>query len=341
LSYRKSPNYLFNGSEMYAVIQHQEKQMIAAIDALASDYIVQVSADDLSDHLADKYRLDTPVLRMDEIHIATHGEADVDVSRDQMRFISDRSQPFYIKGTFAVFAVPFEGDATLFTYKPSTLSTIIPIGEIVGSEVHLRYESTDHDPERIRSAFDRDISQIQQHLKWINESAVKFNSGVREKALEHIEWRKQKLLKDQDMTSGLGYPVKRREDAPRTYAVPVSRRRVAVPKPVATDAPQRFEPALDVQEYERILNIISNMEMVMERSPKAFAGMCEEDMRQHFLVQLNGQYEGQATGETFNFEGKTDILIRVDGRNIFIAECKFWKGAEGFRKTIDQFVTLP
>jgi hypothetical protein len=40
--------------------------------------------------------------------------------------------------------------------------------------------------------------------------------------------------------------------------------------------------------------------------------MREEDLRQHFLVQLNGQYEGQATGETFNFQGKTDILIRAE-----------------------------
>jgi hypothetical protein len=58
----------------------------------------------------------------------------------------------------------------------------------------------------------------------------------------------------------------------------------------------------------------------------------------HFLVQLNGQYEGQATGETFNFDGKTDILIRANGRNIFIAECKIWKGPAVFKRTIDQLL---
>jgi hypothetical protein len=45
-------------------------------------------------------------------------------------------------------------------------------------------------------------------------------------------------------------------------------------------------------------------------------------------VQLNGAFKGQATGETFNFQGKTDILIRFEGKNVFIAECKFWKGRE-------------
>jgi hypothetical protein len=43
-----------------------------------------------------------------------------------------------------------------------------------------------------------------------------------------------------------------------------------------------------MSEYEEILRIISNMVAVMERSPKAFRTMEEEDLRQHFLVQLNG-----------------------------------------------------
>ena len=43
-------------------------------------------------------------------------------------------------------------------------------------------------------------------------------------------------------------------------------------------------------------------------------------------------------GETFNFEGKTDILIRSEGKNIFIAECKFWKGPKKLTETIDQLL---
>jgi hypothetical protein len=53
---------------------------------------------------------------------------------------------------------------------------------------------------------------------------------------------------------------------------------------------------------------------------------------------LNGRFEGAATGETFNYEGKTDILVRVDGRNIFIAECKFWSGPKAYLETIDQLL---
>ena len=80
------------------------------------------------------------------------------------------------------------------------------------------------------------------------------------------------------------------------------------------------------------------MVLVMERSPKAFINMKEEDLRQHFLVQLNGHFEGEATGETFNFEGKTDILIRSNGKNIFIAECMYWDGEKSFFDKVNQLL---
>ncbi len=51
---------------------------------------------------------------------------------------------------------------------------------------------------------------------------------------------------------------------------------------------------------------------VMVLSPSAFHTVDEETLRSHFLVQLNGHYLGQATCETFNYEGKTDILIKFE-----------------------------
>lgn len=54
------------------------------------------------------------------------------------------------------------------------------------------------------------------------------------------------------------------------------------------------------------------------------------------LATLNTHYEGRAHAEAFNNEGKTDILIRHEGRNLFICECKIWSGPEGFNDAIDQ-----
>jgi hypothetical protein len=79
-----------------------------------------------------------------------------------------------------------------------------------------------------------------------------------------------------------------------------------------------------------------SLSLVVERNPASFATLDEESIRDHILLQLNGHYE--ATGETFNSSGKTDILIRVEERNIFIGECKFWHGPKHCEEAIDQLL---
>jgi hypothetical protein len=108
--------------------------------------------------------------------------------------------------------------------------------------------------------------------------------------------------------------------------------------PPATAGAFKPEPTMEEVEYQHILGVMENMAHVLERIPKAFYNLDEEGLRTHFLVQLNGHYEGQATGETFNFHGKTDILVRSGDRNIFIAECKFWGGPAKLTDTIEQLL---
>ncbi len=66
--------------------------------------------------------------------------------------------------------------------------------------------------------------------------------------------------------------------------------------------------------------------------------MTEERIRDLLLMFLNAVFEGAAAGEVFNASGKTDILIRAEDRNVFIAECKIWAGPAKFREAIDQLL---
>lgn len=88
--------------------------------------------------------------------------------------------------------------------------------------------------------------------------------------------------------------------------------------------------------FEHILGVIRMQGKQMEQSPGTYREMNEEARRQTIAATLNTRYEGHAHAEAFNNEGKTDILIRHDGRNLFICECKFWDGPDGFATTIDQ-----
>jgi hypothetical protein len=80
------------------------------------------------------------------------------------------------------------------------------------------------------------------------------------------------------------------------------------------------------------------MSEAIELSPATFFGLSEDDIRNILLVSLNCSYEGNATGETFSKQGKTDILIKESGKCIFIAECKIWKGPAGLTGAIDQLL---
>jgi len=245
-----------------------------------------------------------------------------------------------MKGARYFFFVPFDGQPEVFKCRPSTYTLNPPQAEIRENELVLSYVRLDDaTPAAIRAEFDRTLGDIKGYLDWIEKDLAPYNASLRATAVKRLDARRVKLLKDQSVVSGLGFAPRRRDDAPSTYAVPTVRRKPAVARPVADKTrPSPPEPALAMEEYEHILSVISNMVHVMERSPKAFAGMDEEALRQHFLVQLNGQYEGQATGETFNYEGKTDILIRAEGRNVFIAECKFWRGPESLKEAVDQIL---
>ena len=80
------------------------------------------------------------------------------------------------------------------------------------------------------------------------------------------------------------------------------------------------------------------MAIFMELMPGVFAKLNENAIRAHILLQLNGHYEGNATGETFRMNGKTDILIEHDGKHLFTAECKKWRGPKSLQKAIDQLL---
>lgn len=329
---------LFSDYDLYSVLQRREAEMLEEIDALDGNRLLNTSVDDLCDYFEQKYKLEVPRLRESEIAV-DQSETNVDVSQDPRRVIFDRSKPFYIKGTTVRFFIPFDGDQELFKCRPGPFTLNPPRGGVTAGELILSFTRTEHDANEVKAKFDRTLSTTRQYLERIEHDVSTFNSSLRDKARQRIDTRRQKLLKDQGLVAALGFPLRKREDVPQTYVVPTVRRKVTPLLPRASTAPFVPEPTLDMKEYEHILSVINNMVAVIERSPKAFKGMQEEDLRQHFLVQLNGQYEGQATGETFNSQGKTDILIRVEGKNIFIAECKFWRGPESVREGIDQLLS--
>lgn len=235
------------------------------------------------------------------------------------------------------FTVPFSGEADAFKIRPSTYRSA-PIASLRDEALILTISGHQLGSEYVKSEVSASLRDIKEHLDWLRPDVNAFNEQIQKAARNQIEQRRNRLLANQQLVASLGYRLKERPASPATYTAPQIRRKIGPSLPPASTKPYEPEPILGMADYEHILNVLSNMAMTMERSPSVFSGIDEEALRFHFLVQLNGHYEGQALGEAFNYEGKTDILIRVQGKNIFIAECKFWGGPKKLTETLDQLL---
>jgi hypothetical protein len=207
-------------------------------------------------------------------------------------------------------------------------------GEIVFS---VTFPDDSADPDKLRGDIDRVTKSLVGAVNNLKNDVNNHNNSAPSKIKEALA-RKMKLAQSaQGAVVALGIPLKKR-DTEATFTIPAKRRESPAKRPVVATGKYELEPVLDEKEYQHILEVLKSMSLVIERNPSSFATLDEEAIRDHFLLQLNGHYEGSATGETFNASGKTDILIRVENKNVFIAECKFWRGPKGFDEAIDQLL---
>jgi len=333
----KSKGILFCTYDLSAMLQNAALQLRQEVETLEANRLLNTAPEDLKNYLAQKYRVE-PISLLRDQWCADYQEAQVDVRYDQSRWITDTSRPVMIPGERVDVRVPFEGEAELFYAQPNASSSSPPRALVEKNELVLRYDSPSDAPRDVRPLVDRTLAEIDQYLGWQRAMIEGHNTGLATTAEQAIHQRRERLLAQSQRAASLGIPIRRREDAPKTFAIPTMRKKAAPALPPASTAPFAPEPAWAVEQYEQALKIMQDMTLVMERSPAAFKTLDEEAVRQHFLIQLNGQFEGKATGETFNMSGKTDILLREGERNVFIAECKFWKGPKAFGGAIDQLL---
>ncbi len=328
---------LFNQVDWYSFQRKRKEDIAYEIQGIEGDRLLNTSVEDLCDYLEEKYRFDVAALHKEHIE-ADSREEQIDVSQDPRRHIMDRSRRFYITGTCIEVTVPFSGDPQTFSIQPTSFTLNPPKGDVRSNSLFFSISGIDMESEQVRSQIDRTLADVESYLESLRSDADSFNQEIRKVAFGLIEQRREKLLADRNLVSSLGFSLKERDGKYKTFVTPDVLRKITPVMPTAGKEPYRPEPALGMDDYEHILSVMVNMSSVMERNPSAFNTLSEDALRSHFLVQLNGHYEGNATGETFNYEGKTDILVRVDGKNIFIAECKYWAGKKKLMDTIDQLL---
>ena len=256
----------------------------------------------------------------------------------------DFGRPRTRRVTMFVSVVPFEGDKDIFLLRPDHFMTVPPeVLLLEDQELHLAVDDPPNDPAVVRARFDEQIANIEKYLSWSRRQVELHNQQLRDEVPGMVARRREQLLTTRNLQAQIGYPVRRRPDADR-YAVPIMRKTVRPQgkRPSGARAPFKPEPAMPDEDYQAALRVLRNQRNALERTPSIADKLKEEEIRDILLVGLNAQFEGDAGGELFNGGGKTDILIRVEDRNIFIGECKVWSGPKTMDDALKQlFDYLP
>ncbi len=178
--------------------------------------------------------------------------------------------------------------------------------------------------------------------KWIKRKNDNINSEsekLKEKIKNLIDNRKEELYKDQikldSLFKKIKIPLKKKEDESIKRIKLNSKPLVKKLKPTPT-IPEDY--ILDGSKVIDIVSVIDNQGRQFEKTPLTYKNLKEEDLRNIILTNLNGLFEGKATGESFSNRGKTDIYLNIDKGNILIFECKIWHGEALYNETINQLL---
>ena len=333
----------FRDIDLGSSLNSNKQKMAAKVDSFKNEEIMANDLEILSSNLYEEFRIE-PVEIMDEEFSKRHiGQAKVKKRIDP--FLQDFYGKEYteVDGVVMIFYFPFTGEEDLFKCHASTYSLSgYPDISISRGFISIRYEyslsemQSESAKDSALKKLECDIKDIRDGINYANKDVEAYNMSLKKQALQLLEEKKRKVESFFSVANMFEVPVKKSAYA-ETH-VPLQRKIV----PIAHEYKKEDIYSISDANYADILATIKHMGSTYERTPKSYAAMKEEDLRNTLLAALNGTYLGGAVGEAFRNNGKTDICIEEKNRAAFVAECKMWTGQKAIAdalKQLDSYLT--
>ncbi|WP_308367735.1 MULTISPECIES: hypothetical protein [unclassified Microbulbifer] len=328
---------IFAERELRDFLEATKSNVVRSIESEKDDYILNVNEDDYIAHKIAETTVENIEIHTDDIYAS---------SSEQMIPAEYFPSSFYVhsgksyKKDVIKFHVPISGNIQLIHCIPSSRILWSMDIEINKTEFCFEIINFNDNVDEIVREKDSNMRSIMQQCDNVRSEVERFNQTLEQHVRSAFNSRKERIKKSSGVLASLGVPIKKAASAPDTFSIPApqKRKKTVLSKPQVKETGFTPEPSLDQSTYNDILQLIHDVGKEFERLPSLYAGKEEEHLRDHFLMMLEPNFEGSATGETFNKTGKTDILLRHEGTNVFIGECKFWKGEKSFLSTISQLL---
>lgn len=303
----------------------------STIQSANKEYILNIDEEEYITYLEDKYKL-VPL----EIDITSEHIADPIIKKEQ-RSSREWGGSYNVDVYYFKISYSYTGSKELFSISPSSKTITshnicLESDNTVSFVIHL----TQLEESSFKSAKNDAYSSAFTNVSNINRFVMSWNNRLRDLIEKQFKAVKEKYVRENSFFAAIN--IKTNKETSNVFSVPTVKK-IEVPKPkLSGKRVYTPEPTIADRTYQDILDIVHSVGQSMERKPSLYLGKDEEALRDQFLLFLETRYEGTtATGETFNKQGKTDILLKYqDGSNLFIAECKIWHGVKQFLEAISQ-----
>lgn len=321
----------FNGIEFSNWNNNLLDSIKKEIEQKPKDYILGIDEEEFKKYIIDKYTFE--LLTIDtENETVTHS-----VSKDWLQ--SEWDERYQTDVYTFVVKYPYTGSVDIFSIRPSVFNfatTDINI-DINASIVSFSFKLYKRDPlEYARIKEDRKIKAF-ANLNNANNDVKIWNANIGKVFSSIFKMQKTKYLEENYFFAAINLKVN--VETASIFTAPTVKKK-DIPQPIVSKNKEfSSEPIMSKEMYDDILKVVYDSGKSMEKKTSLYNGKDEEGLRDQFIFVLETRYaEVTATGETFNRGGKTDIILKYakDGSNLFVAECKFWHGAEEFLKAISQ-----
>jgi len=324
---------IFNEIRLSDYLDHNIESIKEEIKSLSRNELLNINESEYIQYLTNKYSVDPLMIDWDSLSI-TDREDEIYLEGDypQYRIYGGGN----VQRQVITYHLSFTGNREIFRFYSSHKLSWTHDIQLANTEFRFDIVNWHNDAKRLSQEADSIVNKIRQQIQNIELEINKYNQSVENTAANIVSAFKKKHLAQSDLLSKLGVPIKKTDGTPKTFSMPIKKQKIII-KPKTSNEPYSPEWSIDYSIYESILTICNDTGVEMERHPDIYFGKKEETLRDHFLMVLSPHFQS-VTGETFNKTGKTDILIRHEKTNVFIAECKFWRGIKSMHTTVDQIL---
>ncbi len=327
---------LFAGKTLHERLERQKQLAINHVAELDKAVLLNTDPQQLVIAILDEFTPTPLDIDFDKAMQLESQEVVIDVTNNPAFFQGGR-WPKKINGMRYQVVVPFTGDSDLFTLRPSrTQGPGSAQGFLRGDDLVLVVDTWQQDAEQVKRALNEQACFLRTHADFVNQELSGFMNQTRGLLLDAVQKRRARLEEATAVQEALGIPLHKHPEA--LDPAPIQRKPLGL-KALEEKAGEGPGYVMEDAAYEQVVEVLLHFGKALERTPRTFRKLKEPELRDFLLVILNSTFDGAATGEAFNGDGKTDVLVRIEDRNVFIGECKIWHDEGTWSGAIGQLLS--